>query len=60
MSSWHTHSLSSFTKRVEADTVQKARFFHAIGHLERKSIPIVCREDVELNTGKSNSIREIS
>ncbi len=40
--------------RVEADIIQKSRFFHAIDRRRKKSIPIICRgeEDVNLNTSK--------
>jgi hypothetical protein len=42
MSSSHTSPSSS--KQVEANTVKKTRFFHAIDHRGKKIIQIVCRE----------------
>jgi transposase len=38
---------------VEADTVKRTRFFHAIDHRDKKSIFTICREEnVSLSTGK--------
>jgi transposase len=51
MSPPHTPPPSS--RRVEADTIKRTRFFQAIDHREKKSIPTICREEnVSLGTGK--------
>jgi hypothetical protein len=51
MSSPHTSSLSN--RRVEADTVKRTRFFHAIDHRGKKTISLMCRDEgISYGTGK--------
>ncbi len=47
------HTAPPKSRRVEADTIKKTRFFHVIDHRGKKTISLMCRdEEVSYDTDK--------